>query len=87
MRNAAQPTDMVVPILSRIPEDAVAEHTRRHLRMTGITRTPLFTDTATTVQVNLRSWRDSGITWLAMSRTPMQSIMNRAGHEAIQTTT
>lgn len=86
MRDAATASDLVVPLLSRIPEDAVAEHTRRHLRLAGITRTALFTDTATTVQANFRSWRDSGITWLAMSGVPMQAIMSRAGHDALQTT-
>jgi hypothetical protein len=54
--------------------------------MAGITRTSLFTDTETTVQANFRSWRDSGITWLAMSGVPMQAIMSRAGHDALQTT-
>jgi len=43
-------------------------------------------DTATTVQASFRSWRDSGITWLAMSGVPMQAIMSRAGHDALQTT-
>jgi len=85
MRKSAQLTDFVVPTLSRIPEDAVAEHTRRHLRTAGITRTALQRH-GDYGSVNFRSWRDSGITWLAMSGVPMQAIMSRAGHYAIQTT-
>lgn len=86
MHEGAAETDGVVPLLGRIPEDAVAEHTRRHLRAAGIARPALYVDTATTVQVNFRSWRDSGITWLAMSGVGVDRIMRRAGHDAVQTT-
>jgi hypothetical protein len=38
------------------------------------------------VQANFRSWRDSGITWLAMSGLGVDKIMRRAGHDMVQTT-
>jgi hypothetical protein len=53
--------------LESTPEDDAAELTRSHLRLAGVTRPALYTDTATTVQANFRSWRDSGIAWLAIS--------------------
>ena len=51
-----------------------------------MSRPALYLDTATTVQVNFRSWRDSGITWLALSGVPVDRSMRRAGHDAVQTT-
>jgi hypothetical protein len=43
-------------------------------------------DTATTMKVNFRSLRDSGITWEALAQTPVDRIQARAGHEEIGTT-
>ncbi len=77
-----RPTDddaLVVPLLASTPEDDAAELTRRHLKLAGVTRPALYTDTATTVQANFRSWRDSGITWLAMAEVAVERIMRRAG--------
>ena len=84
--SAASDEALVVPLLANTPEDDVAELTRTHLRRAGISRPALFTDTATTVQANFRTWRDSGITWLAMANVGVDRIMRRAGHDAIQTT-
>lgn len=78
--------ELVLPILTRVPEDAIAEMTRKHLRAAGVDRAALFINTDTTVQVNFRSWRDSGITWLAMTGLGVDKIMRRAGHDAVQTT-
>lgn len=33
-----------------------------------------------------RSWRDSGLTWLAISGLGVDKISRRAGHDMIQTT-
>lgn len=52
-------SELVLPILTRVPEDAIAEMARKHLRAAGVERAALFTDTDTTVQVNFRSWRES----------------------------
>ncbi len=84
--HADDPRALVVPLLASVPEDDVAELTRAHLRLAGVSRMALFVDSATTVQANFRSWRDSGITWLAMTGLGVDKIMRRAGHDVIQTT-
>src|SRR4029077_608566 len=43
-------------------------------------------DSATTMRVNFRSLRDSGITWEALAGRPVDRIQSRAGHEHISTT-
>lgn len=42
--------------------------------------------TLTTVRASFRSWRDSGITWLALAGTDVAKIMRRAGHDDVGTT-
>jgi hypothetical protein len=42
---------------------------RQHLKLAGIERPRLYDDTATTLRVNFRSLRDSGITWEALAGT------------------
>jgi hypothetical protein len=87
MRSQDVPADALgVPLLANTPADTVAKHTRRHLRAAGIARPELFTDTPTTVQANIRSWRDSGITWLALAGVDLVKIQRRAGHDQISTT-
>jgi hypothetical protein len=48
-------------------EDPRAVMTRRHLRHAGITRPRLYENTPTTMHAAFRSWRDAGITWLALA--------------------
>ena len=38
------------------------------------------------MQANFRSFRDSGITWLAMTGLGVDKIMRRAGHDTYDTT-
>ena len=38
------------------------------------------------MRANFRSWRDSGITWLAMLGLDVARIMRRAGHDDVGTT-
>lgn len=38
------------------------------------------------LQVNFRSLRDSGITWLALAHRGVEKIPSRAGHEDLETT-
>lgn len=59
---------------------------RTHLKLADLTRPRLPEDTATTMMVNSRSLRDSGITWEALAGTPVDRIQARAGHEHIATT-
>jgi len=42
--------------------------------------------TATTMPANFRSWRDTGITWLALKGVDVAKIQRRAGHDEISTT-
>jgi len=86
MRKGRKSTDLVVPVLSSFGEDHLAELFREHLTLAGVTRADLHRSTATHVQANFRSWRDSGLTWLAMAGLGVDKIMRRAGHDMVQTT-
>lgn len=90
MRAQDVPVDApVLPMLGEHDEernDWLAKALRAHLQKAGITRPALFNDTATTVKANFRSWRDSGITWLALAGVDVVKIQRRAGHDNIQTT-
>ena len=64
--------DLVVPILSGFregkgAEDRLAIVFREHLLRARVARPELHTTTRTHVRSNFRSWRDSGLTWLAMT--------------------
>lgn len=96
MREGKKATDLVVPLLSRcdamtidgrrVTVDRLAMLFRQHLTLAGVERTELHQTTATHVQANFRSWRDSGLTWLAMTALGVDKIMRRAGHDMVQTT-
>ena len=57
-----------------------------HLKAAKVTRARLSEDSATTMGINFRSWRDSGITWLALDDVDVAKMMRRAGHDNITTT-
>jgi hypothetical protein len=40
----------------------------------------------TSLPVNFRSCRDTGITWLALAGVSLQAVRARAGHEDVETT-
>ena len=86
MREGKEASALVVPLLSTIGEDHLAETFREHLIAADVTRVELHTTTRTHVQAVFRSWRDSGLTWLAMSGVGVDKIMRRAGHDMVQTT-
>ena len=77
-----------MPILASLNEDVLAKVTREHLEVAKVTRADLFpaATSRTHVAVSFRSWRDSGITWLAMTGLGVDEIMRRAGHDTVQTT-
>jgi integrase len=77
---------LVVPVLTTVARETLAAHTRRHLLAAGIVRDALHVSTATMVRANFRSWRDSGITWLAIVGLDLAKIMRRAGHDDVGTT-
>jgi hypothetical protein len=59
---------------------------RAHLKTAGVTHARLFTDDATQMPIGFRSWRDTGITWLALAAVDVVKMQRRAGHDGIQTT-
>lgn len=89
LRGDRPATDPVAPLLAEIVETGHGRRAvllRKHLRLAGVDRPRLLADTATTMAVNFRSLRDSGITWEALAGTPVDRIQARAGHEHIATT-
>ncbi len=86
VRARATPADLVAPLLGTVADNKRAILLRQHLKLAGIDRPRLFEDTATTIRVNFRSLRDSGITWEALAGTEAARIQSRAGHEHIATT-
>jgi integrase len=86
MRERAERTDFVAPLLGKVADNKRAALLRDHLKLAGVDRLRLLEDTATTMRVNFRSLRDSGITWEALAGTPIDRIQSRAGHEHIATT-
>lgn len=85
MRKGKRACDAVVPTLADFGEDHLAEQFRKHLRIAKVDRAELHVTTATHVQANFRTCRDSGITWLAMSGLDVAKIVRRAGHDDVQT--
>ncbi len=86
MRKGQDASALVVPCLSNFGEDHLAEVFRRHLLAATVDRPALHASTHTHVQANLRSCRDSGITWLAMTGLDVLKIKRRAGHDKVDTT-
>ncbi len=87
MRKEAEDEDApVLPLLRQVNDKHRAKLLREHLSLADVTRPRLFAETATLRQVDFRSWRDSGITWLALAGVPLQAMKRRAGHEEIETT-
>jgi integrase len=86
MRERSAATGPVAPLLAKVADNKRAALLREHLRLANVTRPRLLEDTATTMMVNFRSLRDSGITWEALAGTPVDRVQARAGHEHIATT-
>ena len=86
MRERATATSPVAPLLAKVADNKRAALLRVHLKLAQVERPRLLEDTSTTIAVNFRSLRDSGITWEALAGTPVDRIQSRAGHEHIATT-
>lgn len=86
MREGQPDAALVVPLMSTVPENTLADIFRGHLALANVTRDELRRDTLTHVQANFRSCRDSGLTYLAMTGLGVDKISRRAGHDTIQTT-
>lgn len=83
-RQARSP--LVLPVLGSVPLETLAARTRRHLADAGILRDALHASSLTARRATFRSWRESGITWAAMSGLDAAKIMRRAGHDDMATT-
>lgn len=86
MGDGKAPSDLVCPVLREWSEDVRAQRIREHLRAAGCERPRLWSNTSTTMAVNFRSLRDSGITWLAIAGVDVVKMQRRAGHDHVQTT-
>lgn len=80
------PNDSVAPLLGSVHRTSVPQIFRAHLRLAGVARAELHTSTITTARASFRSWRDSGITWLALAGVEVARIARRAGHEDLRMT-
>ena len=78
--------DAVLPLMAGLNENRRAGWMRQHFTIAKVDRARLTEESATTMQVNFRSWRDTGITWLALSGVDVAKMQRRAGHDAISTT-
>ena len=76
----------VLPIMQGLNENRRAGWMRKHFELAKLDRPRLTEESATTMQVNFRSWRDTGITWLALAGIDVAKMQRRAGHDAISTT-
>ena len=76
----------VVPLMQEHNENLRAVAIRKHFVMAEVHRARLTEVSATTMQINFRSWRDTGITWLALAGVDVAKMQRRAGHDSISTT-
>lgn len=84
MRRA--PDARVVPLLGSVHRVTLPRVFRAHLELAGVARPALHTSTMTTARASFRSWRDSGLTWLALAGVGVGRIARRAGHEDLRMT-
>jgi integrase len=76
----------VAPLLIVHDEQHRAKIFRGHLATAHVTRPRLTESTSSTMPINFRSCRDSGITWLALAGVALAKVQRRAGHDDISTT-
>ena len=76
----------VLPVLWTLGDKFRAKRLREYLRIARVTRPRLFAETATLRQVDFRSCRDTGTTWLALAGVPLQAMQSRARHEELDQT-
>jgi integrase len=88
MCDSLEDADLLLPLLSSADEDKFAQMTRVHLKAAGVTRRALFPEASsvTEMPVTFRAWRDTGITWLAITGLEPAKLKRRAGHSGYGTT-
>ncbi|MDX2090367.1 MAG: site-specific integrase [Kofleriaceae bacterium] len=85
-RMKGPPAALAVPCLRSVHRVSVPQIFRAHLQLAGVHRRAMHTSTMTTVRASFRSWRDSGLTWLALAGVDVGRIARRAGHEDLRMT-
>jgi integrase len=83
---AADEGAAVLPLMSERSENLRSIWMRRHFTVAKVSRARLTEVSATTMKINFRSWRDTGITWLALAGIDVAKMQRRAGHDTISTT-
>jgi integrase len=83
---AADDAAAVLPLMGERSENLRSIWMRKHLARAKVTRSRLTEQSATTMKVNFRTWRDTGITWLALAGVDVAKMQRRAGHDTISTT-
>jgi len=86
MRGRSDGTAEVLPVLAGLNENRRAGWMRKHFEVAKLDRPRLKEESTTTMMVNFRSWRDTGITWLALMGVDVAKMQRRAGHDSISTT-
>lgn len=86
MKKRAKVSGAVLPLMADLNENRRAGWMRKHFTAAGLDRARLTEQSATTMQINFRSWRDTGITWLAIQGVDVAKMQRRAGHDSISTT-
>jgi integrase len=86
MRNRSRGAGQVLPIMSGLNENRRAGWMRKHFELAKLDRPRLREESPTTMMINFRSWRDTGITWLALGSVDVAKMQRRAGHDSISTT-
>ncbi len=85
-RMRGSPESCVVPLLAAVHRTTVPRLFRMHLEVAGVVRPALHTSTMTSARASFRSWRDSGLTWLALAGVSVVRIASRAGHDDLRMT-
>lgn len=80
------PDEHVAPLLATLHRASLPQMLRAHLSQAGILRPALHASTLTAARASFRSWRDSGITWLALAGVEVARIARRAGHDDLRMT-
>ena len=79
-------SSLVAPLLESCSERRRAGVMRKHFTLAKLSRARLTEQTTTTRQIDFRSWRDTGITWLALAGVDVAKMQRRCGHDEISTT-
>lgn len=83
---SGEPEDRVCPVVALTPEKERAGIYREFLQAADVDFPAFYVETATHLQIDFRSLRDSGITWRFLRGDRGEDVQREAGHEHISTT-